>query len=77
MQAYVSKGGKQYGPYAIDQLRQLVEAGNFALREIGAKDSSLASSPACSSCGLVLKFPTKTTLNHENLVLQSGLAQIS
>ena len=29
MQVYVSKGGQRYGPYAVEQLRQYVEAGNF------------------------------------------------
>ena len=30
MQVYVSKGGQQYGPYTVEQLRQYVEVGNFA-----------------------------------------------
>ena len=30
MQVYVSKGGQQYGPYTVGEVRQYVEAGNFA-----------------------------------------------
>ena len=40
MQVYVSKGGKQYGPYAVDQLRQLVEAGNFAHTDHACHDGA-------------------------------------
>ena len=40
MQVYVSKGGKQYGPYAVDQLRQFVEAGNFAPTDHACHDGA-------------------------------------
>ena len=40
MQVYVSKGGKQYGPYAVDQLRQLVEEGNFAPTDHACHDGA-------------------------------------
>jgi endonuclease YncB( thermonuclease family) len=38
MQVYLSKGGKQYGPYAIGQLRQYVESGNFSTTDYACHD---------------------------------------
>ena len=29
MEVYVSKGGQQYGPYTVEQLREYVQQGNF------------------------------------------------
>jgi hypothetical protein len=38
MQIYVHKGGKNYGPYPVEQLRDLVEQGNLSLEDLACHD---------------------------------------
>jgi hypothetical protein len=38
MKVYVSKKGKQYGPYTIDELRQFVKEGNFTTTDYACHD---------------------------------------
>ena len=57
MQVYVHKGGKQLGPYGMDQLRQYVEAGQLVPQDAACHDgvnwTTLAEVP-----GLVEDAPT-------------------
>ncbi len=38
MQIYVHLGGKNYGPYSIEQIRQYVQAGNFTVDQQACYD---------------------------------------
>jgi|TARA_B110000438_G_C15688751_1_gene595791 antitoxin component YwqK of YwqJK toxin-antitoxin module len=38
MKAYVSKDGKQYGPYPVEQLRKYVQEGNFTAEDLACHD---------------------------------------
>jgi len=38
MQVYVSKDGKQYGPYAVEQLLEYVQQGNFTAEDLACHD---------------------------------------
>ena len=38
MQIYVHLGGKNYGPYSIEQIRQYVQAGNFTVDQQACHD---------------------------------------
>jgi len=38
MKAYVSKDGKQYGPYAVEQLLEYVQQGNFTAEDLACHD---------------------------------------
>ena len=38
MQVYLSKDGKQYGPYTVEQLRKYVQQGNFTTEDLACHD---------------------------------------
>ena len=77
MQVYVSKGGKQYGPYAVDQLRQLVEAGNFAHTDHachdGANWTTIAGVPGFAQTTEPLPYPDVNPSMHSHQLVRCGL----
>ena len=40
MNIYVHKGGKNYGPYSVSQLRELVRKGNFEGNDLACYDGA-------------------------------------
>ena len=38
MQIYVNKGGRQYGPYTVEQLREYIQQGSFSPHDLACFD---------------------------------------
>ena len=80
MKVYVSKDGKVYGPYSVVQVRQYLEAGNFALTDHACRDGvnwvPIAEMPAiATSVKKQIEKPTKKPRRRfcENQILQTIL----
>ena len=64
MRVYVTKGGKNYGPYTVDQLKQYLEARNFDRNDWACHDGKnwvrLSEVPGLSKTAKVLKKPAES-----------------
>ena len=79
MQVYVSKGGQQYGPYPVEQLRQYVRAGNFAPTDHaccdGANWVTIAQVPGFAEATQPASTPSPTTPQQDQAVQEKAAEQ--
>jgi antitoxin component YwqK of YwqJK toxin-antitoxin module len=79
MQVYVSKDGKQYGPYAVEQLRQYVQQGNFTTGDHACHDGqnwvTIAQVPGFAEATQPAATPPPTTPQQDQAVREHAVEQ--
>jgi len=79
MQVYLSKDGKQYGPYTVEQLRKYVQQGNFTAEDLACHDGQnwvrIADVPGFAEATHPAATPSPTTPQRDQAVQENAVEQ--
>jgi hypothetical protein len=79
MQIYVSKDDQQYGPYAVEQLLEYVQQGNFTAEDLACHDGKnwvkVADVPGFAEATQPAATPSPTTPQRDQAVQENAVEQ--